>query len=144
MDCTSAAQVERRYRITDGLRPEILLDVQEILQTTHLYVCGLKSAYEFVNRTLRTTVVLSVKAEDQQEPMKEPYNASTVIEVVVLMPNNLVGQRGMILHIRSNKLQVQGLFVLHRVCDKYLQQLKSAYEFAKGQFPSYGNVSMRM
>ena len=63
--------MERRCRITDGLRPEILLDVQEISQTNRLYVCELKAAYGFANTTLLTTELPSVKAEDKQEPMAE-------------------------------------------------------------------------
>ena len=60
MDGTAADQVERRYRITDGLRPDILLDVQETLHTTRLYVRELKAAYEFANPTLMTTESPSV------------------------------------------------------------------------------------
>ena len=51
------------------------------------------------------------------------------------MPKDPLGQRDIILHTSSN--QLQGISVLHRAYDKYVQQLKSAYEFAKGQFPSY-------
>ena len=60
------------------------------------------------------------------------YNAATVNEVAVLMPNDPVGQRDIKLHTGSD--QLQGISVLHRA---YVQQLKSVYEFAKGQFPSY-------
>ena len=63
------------------------------------------------------------------------YNAPTVNEVAVLLPNDPVGQPDIILHTRSN--QLQGIYVLHIANDKYVQQLKSAYEFAKDQFPSY-------
>ena len=71
MDGTAADLVERRCRISDGLRPEILLDVQETLQTNCLYVRGLKVAYEFANTTLLTTELPSVNAEDQKKPMKK-------------------------------------------------------------------------
>ena len=71
MDGTGADQVERRCRVTDGLRPEILLDLQETLQTQRLCVRELKAAYEFANTTLLTTELPSVKAADQQEAMKE-------------------------------------------------------------------------
>ena len=71
MDGTAADQVERRCRITDSLRPGILLDVQETLQINRLYVRELKAAYEFANTTLLSTELPSVKPEDKQEPMKE-------------------------------------------------------------------------
>ena len=71
MDGAAADQVERRCRITDGLWPEILLDVQETLQAKRLYVRELKAAYQFANTTLLTTSLPSVKAEDHQKPMKE-------------------------------------------------------------------------
>ena len=67
----SADQTERRCRITDGLRPEIPLDVHETFQTNRLYARELMAAYEFANTTLLTTELPPVKAEDQQEPMKE-------------------------------------------------------------------------
>ena len=73
MDGTAADQAERRCRITYGLRPEILLDAQETLQTKRVYARELKAAYEFANTTvnLLTVELPSVKAEDQKEPMKE-------------------------------------------------------------------------
>ena len=49
MDGTAADQVERRCRITDGLRPEILLGLQETLQTNHLFGREQKAASEFAN-----------------------------------------------------------------------------------------------
>ena len=69
MDGTAADQAERRCRITYGLRP----DAQETLQTKRVYARELKAAYEFANTTvnLLTVELPSVKAEDQQEPMKE-------------------------------------------------------------------------
>ena len=51
------------------------------------------------------------------------------------MPNDPVGQRDITLHTRSN--QLQGISVLHRAYDKYIQKLNSVYESAKCQFPSY-------
>ena len=71
MGGTAADQVERRCRITDGLRPEILLDVQETSQTNRLYDRELNATYEFANTTLLTTELPSVKAEDQKVPMKK-------------------------------------------------------------------------
>ena len=64
-------ELERRCRVTDGLRPEILLDVQETLHTNRLYVRELKAAYEFANTNLLTTELPSVKVDDQQKTMKE-------------------------------------------------------------------------
>ena len=43
----AADQVERRSRITDVLRTEILLDLQDTSQTSHLNIRELKAAYEF-------------------------------------------------------------------------------------------------
>ena len=120
MDGTAADHVERRWRITNGLRPNIFLDVQETIQAKRLYVRELQVAYEFTNTTLLTTETPSVKAEDQQEPMKE-----------------------LTMHQQLMKLQFQ----CQISCTKYLYSIelmthmfnswKSAYEFAKAQFPSY-------
>ena len=71
MDGTAADQVERRCIITDGLLPDILLDVLETIQTNRLHVRELKAACEFANTTVLTTELPSVKAEDQQETMKK-------------------------------------------------------------------------
>ena len=63
----------RRSTITDGPRPEILLDLQKTLQTNRLYVRELKAIYELVNTNSPDyrIAINFVKAEYQQDPMKE-------------------------------------------------------------------------
>ena len=75
MDGTAADQVERRSRITDGLRLEMLLDLQETSQTNQfLYVRDLRYAYmSLQTQALLTSEPPSVKAEDQQEHTKERW-----------------------------------------------------------------------
>ena len=124
MDGTAADQVNRRCRITGSLRPDILLDVQETLHTTRLYVRELKAAYEFANTTLLTTELPSVTCRRPAGIHERTFNAPTVNEVAVLMPNDPVGQRDIIVHTTSN--QLQGISVPHKAYDKYDQQLKSA------------------
>ena len=71
MNGTAVDHVERRCRVTGSLRTGILLDLQETLQTKRLYVRELKASHEFANTALLATELPSVKAEEQQETMKE-------------------------------------------------------------------------
>ena len=102
MDGTAAINLERRCSITDDLRSEILLDLQEILQTNHLNVRELKIAYEFANTNSPDYRIAICKSERPARTHKRTYNAPTVNEVAVLVPNDLIGQRDIKLHIRSN------------------------------------------
>ena len=68
----------------------------------------LKAAYEFATQTLLTTELPSVKAEDHEIT----FNASTLNEFAVLMPNDPIGLRDIRLHTRSN--QLQRISALHR------------------------------
>ena len=110
-------QIRWKDDVEQLIRHEILLDVQETLQTKHLYVRELKATYEFPNTTpdYRLAICESRRPAGIHE---RTYNASTVNEVAVLMPNDPVGQRDIILHARSN--QLQGISVLHRAYDKYV------------------------
>ena len=65
MGDTVADQVGRRCRITECLRPEILLDAQESLQANRLQVRELKTAYGFANTTLLTTELPFSKSRRQ-------------------------------------------------------------------------------
>ena len=96
MDGTAADQVERRSRITDGLLPEILLDVQETLQTNHLNFRELKATYEVSN-----TNSPDYRSAESRRPVRthaRTSNEPTVNEVAVLRPNDSVGQRYIIFH----------------------------------------------
>ena len=90
--------MERRCRVTDGP------GVQETLQTNRVFVRELKAANEFANTTLLTTELPSVKADDQQKLIKKTYNAPTVHQVAVRMPNDPVGQRDFMLHTISRNI----------------------------------------
>ena len=93
MDGTAADQVERRSRINGGLRPEILLDLQETLLTNHLYVRELKAAYEFANTNSPDYRIVIYESRRPPGTRKRTCNAPTVNKVAVLMPNIPIGQR---------------------------------------------------
>ena len=121
MGGTEADQVERPSRITDDLRPEILLDAQETLQANRLYVRKLKAAYEFENTNSPYYRIVTCGSRRQAETHERAYNVPAVNEVSDLMPNHPVGQRDIILDTRSN--QLQRISELYRAYDAIQYQL---------------------
>ena len=105
-------QVERLGRITDGLRPEILLDLQETIQTNHFYIRELKAAYESANTNSPDYGIAICESKRQTATLERTYNAPTANEVAALMPNDPVGHLDIILQTRSNN-QLQRIPELH-------------------------------
>ena len=100
-------QIQRRSSITDGLCNSILLDIQEALNQNHnLYVKELKCAYEFASS--RQIEIFRIVINETARPFRtheRTHNAPTLNEVAILLPNNPVGHRGIVLHARSDQLQ---------------------------------------
>ena len=78
MDGTAAYQMERRCRITDGLRPEILLELQETLKTNLLHVHELKAPYEFAITISSDYLLIICESRRPAGTHERTYNALTV------------------------------------------------------------------
>lgn len=109
-------QILRRSNITDGLCQNTLLDIQDALSENHKYVRELKCAYEFA-RTENMADFKIVINEAARPPgsHERTYNAPALKEVAILMPNNPVGQRDIVLHTRNDRLQ--RISELHKAYD---------------------------
>ena len=109
-------QISRRNNITHGLSPTILLDIQNTLLEHHKYVRELKCAYEFANaENMRQYSIVINEAQRPVGAHARTHNAPTLNEVAILMPNNPVGHRDIVLHLRSERLQ--RISELHRAYD---------------------------
>ena len=116
MHGTAAYEVERLNSITSGQQPEIILDLQKTLQTNRiLYARELKAACEFANTYSRDYRIAICESRRPASIHERTYIASKVNEVAVLMPNDHVGYRDIILQTISN--QLQRISELHRAYD---------------------------
>ena len=81
MDGTAPDPVQGRRRITDGLRPDMLLDLQETFQTNHLYVRKLKAAYEFANTNSPDYRITSCESRKPAGSHERTNNASLELQL---------------------------------------------------------------
>ena len=102
---TDAASATRRLSITDGLQHPIILALQEMLHFHNKYIRQLKSAYEFARRNCpEYQIVISETARPAGEHARR-FNAPATDEVAILMPNDPVGHRDVVLHTRTDQLR---------------------------------------
>ena len=100
-------QIGSRMAITDNLRPEILLDLQQSLHVHNIYGRELKSAYEYVHEHQLKDFNISIV--EKARPLGE--HATTCKEIAMLMPNEPYSYRDIILFSKSNQLK--------RICELY-------------------------
>ena len=109
-------QITRRNNVTTGLCHNTLLDIQDVLSENHVYVRELKCAYEFINT--QNIEHFKIVINENARPLgthERTYNPPTLKEVAILMPNNPVGQRDIVLHTRTE--QLQRISELHKAYD---------------------------
>ena len=97
--------MRRRTSIIDGLLPDVVLCPQDILHTNKKYVEQLKSAYEFAKGQFPSDKIITNENVRPIDKHNGRYNAPTTHDVAILMPNDPVGNRDIVLHIRPNQLQ---------------------------------------
>ena len=104
-------QIQRKSSITDGFCNSILLDIHEALNQNHKYVKELKCAYEFSgSRQIENFRIVINETVRPLGTHERTHNAPTLNEVEILLPNNPVGHRDIVLHTRSDQLQrISGL-----------------------------------
>lgn len=94
----------RRYSLFQGLQPRIISDLQNMLHRHNSYVIQLKCAYEFARSNFDSYVIV---INEQARPTGEHerrFNApSSSNDVAILMPNNPVGHRDIVLHTRNDE-----------------------------------------
>ena len=107
-------QIRSRMAITDNLRPEILLDLQQSLHVHNIYVRELKSAYEYVHEhQLKDFNILIVEKPWPLGEHARLYNAPTC--KAILTPNEPYGHRDIIRFSKSN--QLKRICELHQAYD---------------------------
>ena len=99
-------QIQRKSSITGRLCNSILLDIQEAFNQHHKYLKELKCANEFASS--RQIENFRIVLNETARPLgihERIQNAPTLNMVAILLPNNPVGHRDIVLHTRSDQLQ---------------------------------------
>lgn len=108
------AAASRRVRLTEGLKHDIILLFQDMLHEHNKYVRELKSAYEFAKTNFPTYCIVINENARPVGGHKRQFNAPTLDEVAILMPNDSVGHCDIVLKSRSDGLQK-----LNEMCKAY-------------------------
>ena len=108
-------QIDARMSIFSGLRRPLITNLQQMLFDNNTYVQDLKMAYEYARKgNTNYSLVIHEDARPTGEHARR-YNAAHTNEVAVLMPNDAIGQRDVVLRQRDN--QIRRICELHRAYD---------------------------
>lgn len=89
--------------------------MQDVLHTHNKYVQQLKSVYEFAKGQFPAYKIVTNEAARPVGEHERRYNAPTTQDVGILMPNDPVDHRDIVVHTRSN--QLQRISQLHKAYD---------------------------
>ena len=111
------SEVAARCSIVDGLRPDIVSSINELLIDNNCYVEVFKLAKEIFEQQANPSNI-KIVINESKRPLGEHsrrYNSPVSDEIAVLMPNDNTSNRDIVLHYRDGGLQ--HISELHRSYD---------------------------
>ena len=113
------SEVATRTAIVDGLKPDIIRDINQLLHDSDRYVEMFKVAKEIFEReNAPTNNIIKIVINETKRPSDEHsrrYNRPFSDEVAALMPNDATNSRDIVLHYRDSGLKC--ISELHRSYD---------------------------
>ena len=109
------SQVATRCQIVDGLRPDIVSSINHLLHNDNNYVQIFKVAKEIFEQQDVPTNIRVVINEAKRPTGEHPRRYTLCDEIGVLMPNESVNNRDIVLHYREGGLH--HISELHRAYD---------------------------
>ena len=98
-----ASQVTNRCNVVDGLVPEVVQNISQILSDNNHYVRILKTAKEVFKQHGNPQSIKVVINEERRPPGEHArrYNSPLSDDIGILMPNDNTHNRDIVLHYRS-------------------------------------------
>ena len=98
------SEVATRHAIIDGLRPDIVTSINELLINENRYVEIFKEVFEQQDSPTNIKIVINENKRSSGEHSRR-HNSPVSDEIAVLMPNDNMSNRDVVLHYRDGGLR---------------------------------------